>query len=324
MLEITGVGHKKNNNSNVNFKIDKKQKSILIYRRWRLGDIIMCEPVNRYWMHQGYNISFCSHNQYHPVIKSFSESPPKTITYHIDKNNNLINPGYKANIIYNLDNVDLIHDQHISKVDAFLAEAGIDYNKINNKYRTPILEISSLYTSWSKIILKEKKLMNSALIAVIRQSYTTRSPRNIPFNILDELYRLLSQDFHVLVIGEKPTKININSNIHNFTGCTPDIMSVAGLLSQCKLLITGDTGLMHLAGGIGLPMVSILGPTRPDDISSFYHNNTIIDAGRECSPCFDKGCDNPCLDDLDPKFIYNQVMDRINAPFMETMIIKSR
>lgn len=322
MLKMNGVGHQKL--GDIKPKKDVNKKTIIIYRRWRLGDIIMCEPVNRYWFNQGYNIYFCSSSQYHPIIKSFSDNPPKTITYHADKEGKLINPGYNYDMEYNLDVVGLDHSDHVSKVDSFLSVAGIDYKNIDHQYRTPTLEVSSMHLSWAKIMLQEHKLLNLPLIAVVRQSYSEKSPRSVPFKILDELYRLLSQNFRVLVIGEKPVKININDNIYNFTGCTPDVMSLAGLLSQCKLLITGDTGLMHLAGSIGLPLISILGPTRPEDISLFYKNNTIIDAGKDCSPCFDRGCDNRCLDDLDPKFIYNQTIDRINAPFMETTVIKSR
>jgi len=97
---------------------------------------------------------------------------------------------------------------------------------------------------------------------------------------------------------------------------------VAGLLTQCKVLLTGDTGLMHLAGAIGTPLVSILGPTRPEDVSLFYKNNTILDYGRECSPCFDRGCDSNCLNLIDPQDIYNAMIDRINAPFNQSFVLK--
>lgn len=321
MLKMTGIGHQ--DLPHIPSKISKNSQSIVIYRRWRLGDIIMCEPVNRYWAHQGYNVFFCTMGQYHPIIKSYSESVPKTITYHVDRDNKIINPGHKADVEYNLDTVGLGHDGHISKVEAFLSAGGIDYNNIDKKYKTPVLDIGLIHQSWAKLFLKDHGLQDAPLIAIIRQSFVAQSPRSIPIHILDELNRLLSNNFHVLVIGEKPIKIDINQNIHNFTGCTPDIMSVAGLLSQCKVLVTGDTGLMHLAGSIGLPMVSILGPTRPNDISSFYEHNSIIDAGRECSPCFDNGCDSRCLENIDINFIYHTILDRINAPFAETMTIKA-
>lgn len=319
MLKMNGVGHQKLPRIK---KPEKNKQSILIYRRWRLGDIIMCEPVNRYWYHQGYDVFYCSMSQYHPVIKAYSESPPKTINYHISKDNKMINPMHHSDVEYNLDSVGLLHDGHISKVEAFLHEANIDYNNIDKQYKTPKIEVGSVHQSWAKMFLSDQQLNGQPLIAAVRQSFSAQSPRSINIQILDELYSLLSKDFHVIVIGDKPTNINISGKIHNFTGCTPDIMSVAGLLSQCKLLITGDTGLMHLAGSIGLPMVSILGPTRPHDISSFYQYNSIIDAGRDCSPCFDNGCDDKCLNSIDVELIYKEAINRINYPFIDTMITK--
>lgn len=322
MLKITGVGHK--DSPSQPDKIQEKKKSMVVYRRWRLGDLIMCEPVNRYWSRHGYQVSFCTFNQYHPIVKSYIETPPKTITYHVNKDGSLVNPGYKYNEEYYLDNVDLLHEGHTSKVEAFLASANIDYNNIEEEYKTPQIDVSTVHTSWAKQFLKNNQLENLPLIAVFRNAFASNTPRSIPPSILDNLYQLLASKFHVIVIGEKPIKIIEHPQIHNFTGCTPDVMSVAGLLSQCKTLITVDTGLMHLAGAIGLPMISILGPTRPQDVSSFYHHNSIIDMGRECSPCFDRGCDNRCLEQISADFIYEVAIDRINMPFAETLIITSR
>jgi len=322
MLKITGIGHQNIIKKN---KIENNNQSMLIYRKWRLGDIIMCEPVNRYWSQNGYNVSFCSFAQYHPIIKSFYNIKPKTISYNMNKTGEFLPSGYQYNIEHNLDIVGLLHEGHVSKVEAFLSAANIDYNNIDPEYKIPKLQVNTFNQSWAKTMLKDNgNLQDCPLIAIIRQSFSMQSPRSIPLHILDELYKLLSKDFHVLVLGEKPLSISVVKNIHNFTGCTPDIMSVAGLLEQCKLLVTADTGLMHLAGSIGVPMVSILGPTRPEDISLFYEHNTIIDAGRECSPCFDRGCDKRCLEEIDANFIYNHIIDRINAPFIDTMIIKSR
>lgn len=313
MLKINGIGHSNKNNKKI--KIKDNHKKVLLNRKWRPGDVIMCEPANRFLSDNGFQVHFCTMGQYHPIVKSFYKKPPQLITYPYN-----IDIKDVFDFEYNLDEVDLVHSGHVSKVEAFLSKSNI--NNPADEYKTPLLEINNKYISWAKILLKNNHLEDIPLIAVIRQSYSKDSPRSIPIHILDEIYQLLSKDYHILVIGDKPCKININKNIHNFTGCTPDIMSVAGLLTQCKILLTGDTGLMHLAGAIGTPMVSILGPTRPEDISLFYKNNTILDYGRECSPCFDRGCDNNCLNSINPDYVYNAVIDRINAPFNESLVLK--
>jgi len=319
MLKITGVGHNLEI-SKPKAKLSSNDQKMLLIRRWRLGDIIMCEPVNRFWARQGYEISFCSLNQYHPVIKSFIEHPPKTMTYTTDKKGGLMNPGYKTDKEVNLDNVDLVHSGAISKVEAFLKAGDID--TADAQYSRPQIDVSPTYASWAKIMLADMGIdINQPLIAIIKQSFAPNSPRSLPDVILDEIYSNLAKDYKVLIIGERPVKINVESNnIQNLTGCTPDIMSVAGLLSICQLLITVDTGLMHLAGAISVPMVSILGPTRPDDISSFYEYNSILDVGRECSPCFDRGCDASCLRSVQAQEVTNLARERLSAPFLPTYI----
>src|SRR5690606_7443429 len=42
-----------------------------------------------------------------------------------------------------------------------------------------------------------------------------------------------------------------------------DLVQLAALLGQCRALVTGDTGPMHLAAAVGTPVVAIFGPSMP-------------------------------------------------------------
>jgi ADP-heptose:LPS heptosyltransferase len=44
---------------------------------------------------------------------------------------------------------------------------------------------------------------------------------------------------------------------------TSDLVILAGILAQCRLLLTGDTGPMHLAAAVGTPVVAVFGPSMP-------------------------------------------------------------
>jgi ADP-heptose:LPS heptosyltransferase len=41
------------------------------------------------------------------------------------------------------------------------------------------------------------------------------------------------------------------------------LMTVAAILSQCRLLVGIDSGLLHLAGAVGTPLIGVFGPTNP-------------------------------------------------------------
>jgi len=58
-------------------------------------------------------------------------------------------------------------------------------------------------------------------------------------------------------------------------------------LADCALFITNDSGPMHLAATMQLPMIVIWGPTSPSHFG--YHNQALISniySGEICSPCF--------------------------------------
>ncbi|HEX4631285.1 MAG TPA: lipopolysaccharide heptosyltransferase II [Chthoniobacterales bacterium] len=61
-------------------------------------------------------------------------------------------------------------------------------------------------------------------------------------------------------------------------------------LSECALLLTNDTGTMHLATLIGIPVVAIFGSTEPLLTGPLGNARHIIRHQVECSPCFLREC----------------------------------
>ena len=61
-------------------------------------------------------------------------------------------------------------------------------------------------------------------------------------------------------------------------------------LSQCRLLLTNDTGTMHLAALLGVPVVAIFGSTEPRLTGPLGNGHIILRHHVECSPCFLRKC----------------------------------
>src|SRR2546423_2967024 len=61
-------------------------------------------------------------------------------------------------------------------------------------------------------------------------------------------------------------------------------------LSECALLLTNDTGTMHLATLLGVPVVAIFGSTEPLLTGPLGNARHIIHHQVECSPCFLREC----------------------------------
>jgi heptosyltransferase-2 len=56
------------------------------------------------------------------------------------------------------------------------------------------------------------------------------------------------------------------------------------LFSRAKVVVGGDTGLLHLAGACGVPVVMVFGPTDPDD-GFFVYPGAAVSRELACRPC---------------------------------------
>ena len=74
---------------------------------------------------------------------------------------------------------------------------------------------------------------------------------------------------------------------------TGDFLAGTGLfeeLRECRLLLTNDTGTMHLATLLGVPVVAVFGSTEPRLTGPLGRGHRVIRHQVECSPCFLREC----------------------------------
>jgi len=82
----------------------------------------------------------------------------------------------------------------------------------------------------------------------------------------------------------------------DLTGKTA-IADLPALLSQCQLFIGNDSGAMHVAAAVGLPIVAVFGPTDPHGTAPVTPRCSIVQQKPYCSPCFLRRCptDHRCM-----------------------------
>ena len=64
-----------------------------------------------------------------------------------------------------------------------------------------------------------------------------------------------------------------------------DLLTLAGVLERLDLLITGDTGPMHLAVAVGTPVVAVFGPSDPARYGPRGPHDRVVRVDLPCSPC---------------------------------------
>lgn len=90
-------------------------------------------------------------------------------------------------------------------------------------------------------------------------------------------------------IGEEIQRLAGVEAVQNLCGKT-SLEELITLLRDCRLLLTNDTGTMHLAAMLGTPTVSIFGSTEPTLTGPLGNGHVVLRKKVECSPCFLREC----------------------------------
>ena len=87
------------------------------------------------------------------------------------------------------------------------------------------------------------------------------------------------------------------------------------LIARCDLFISNDSGLMHLAGALGIPLVAIFGSTNPVTTSPVGEKSIVIYKDVSCSPCLKKECpsDFRCMDLIGIDDVYDEAKNILDA-----------
>jgi heptosyltransferase-2 len=62
------------------------------------------------------------------------------------------------------------------------------------------------------------------------------------------------------------------------------------LISQCRLFISNDSGLMHIAGALNIPTIAIFGSTNPATTAPVGNKSVVVRKEVSCSPCLKEKC----------------------------------
>ncbi|HSH76224.1 MAG TPA: glycosyltransferase family 9 protein [Longimicrobiales bacterium] len=74
-------------------------------------------------------------------------------------------------------------------------------------------------------------------------------------------------------------------------GGRTDLFDLAALLSLCDLVVTNDTGPMHLAGAVGTRTVSLWGPSDPEEVRQVGAPDLrVTGPDLACKPCYRNHC----------------------------------
>jgi heptosyltransferase-1 len=98
----------------------------------------------------------------------------------------------------------------------------------------------------------------------------------------------------------------------NFAGET-SLRELACLYSKAEIVITTDSGPMHIAAAMGTPVAALFGPTDPVRTGPFGKNHLVIRKNISCSHCFLKKCPTmECMHQIGVEEVFKAIGGLIN------------
>jgi lipopolysaccharide heptosyltransferase II len=148
-----------------------------------------------------------------------------------------------------------------------------------------------------------------------------------PVDYFAELVRLLAKNFpdtRVTILGngkDKPLGEIIARTAPerclDLCGQT-SLPEMVEWLRLCDLIVTNDTGPMHVAAALNKPLVALFGPTEPRRTGPYGHLEDVLRIDLPCSPCLKSHCHyekpNECLKALSPATVFEFTRKKLQKP----------
>ncbi len=119
-------------------------------------------------------------------------------------------------------------------------------------------------------------------------------------------------DSHIV----KETVAASNGKAINFAGRT-GLKDLVALIAKSRFFICNDTGPMHIAAALDIPVFALFGPANPTRTGPYGDNHTIIQETLDCSPCYArKPCTKynwRCMNDLTVDKVFHVIHEQISS-----------
>ena len=163
----------------------------------------------------------------------------------------------------------------------------------------PRIEVSSEVVRAGREALERAAALGSSRLIGIFPGAEFGPSKRWPWQRFAELTHALRRTVEgvQLVLLAGPKEVWSTVRIHEqsgrlvpVVGSDLDLADLAGLLHHLDLLVTNDSGPMHMAAALDVPCVAIFGPTDPRRTRPYGDDHEVLYTDRWCSPCFRKRC----------------------------------
>lgn len=144
-----------------------------------------------------------------------------------------------------------------------------------------------------------------------------------PIDQLRDFIRFTEKSYQIYLLGNADAGSSANILAREFPGVSNlcgnfDLAQLAQVVDSCDLIISGDSGPMHLAAALGKAQIAIFGSTHPRlGFAPINSKARVLCADLDCQPCSLHGSEKcplghfECMKKISPELLYSTVQDMI-------------
>ncbi len=261
----------------------------------------------------GYDLIFDAHNNLRTFyLKLFLRWKSNVITFKKYSFRKFLLVKFKINLMSNLPQIAQRYCRMIceERSDAAIPEIYTDKHSVTSAER----------------MLNELRINERRNLICIIPS-TRHFTKTYPAEYYVELINSFDNDrYSFLLAGKGNDRKNIDI-IRKGTGANVydlcdklNLLELAEIMKRCKLVIAGDTGPLHIAEALAIPLIMIAGSSVKEFGFFPVTENSIVveNEGLKCRPCSHIGRDScplghfKCMREIRPETVYEKIMEMVS------------
>jgi len=223
---------------------------------------------------------------------------------------------------------DIIYDLETVIRSSFAAREGTKHQldiicdfydlSLTKEEKEPVLELTESLIAWGRRYLRYSinktnfSLVNKQILGIVLQSGVVQKSW-ISSYMVELINRLRKrEDILILLFGNSSVSFNSTFPVISLNNKTT-LFQLCVLINQCSLIISSDTGPLHLAGALKISIIGLFGPNPGYLITKYYSSvYKILQKSLPCVPCWQRKtsyCNYNCMKLLSVDEVENVILE---------------
>lgn len=206
-----------------------------------------------------------------------------------------------------------VHDQHLVETYKMLLEPlGIPVSDTKTRIFLTDKELSD-----AKILLQQLGISSEQILIGINPGAAYGTAKCwLPERFREVTEQLLKlPNIRIIYFGDQASMPLVKEicqalppAVINLAGLT-SLRELTALIKLCQVLLTNDSGPMHIAAAVGTPLVALFGSTNAVATGP-YKTGVVIHKNVSCSPCYRRVCpiDFRCMKRIETDEVYKKIL----------------